>query len=52
MKQTLGEDWKSCFDVVCEWCEKPNFFLPKRKKPFKLVDPADGIFEGPECTVL
>ena len=52
MKQTLGEEWKSFFDVQCEWCEKPHFFRPGRKKPFKVVDTSDSIFEGPECDTL
>ena len=50
MSQTLGEDWKSFFDVICEWCSKPKFFAEKR--PFKVVDIKDSIFEGPECETL
>jgi len=36
MKTTLGEDWRSCFDMVIANALKPVFF--KEEQPFYLVD--------------
>lgn len=38
MTATLGEDWRSFFDVICCYCRKPLFFWDQKPAPFFTVD--------------
>jgi 5' nucleotidase family len=38
MTITLGEDWKSFFDILCFYCKKPIFFLESKSTPFYEID--------------
>lgn len=34
MTATLGEDWRTFFDIVCCYCRKPLFFWDVKTDPF------------------
>jgi hypothetical protein len=38
MTATLGEDWRSFFDVVCCYCRKPLYFWDQKPSPFFTLD--------------
>lgn len=38
MTATLGEDWRSYFDIVCCYCRKPLFFWDVKTDPFYELD--------------
>ena len=44
MSTSFGADWKSLFDVICEYCMKPTFFTGDNK--FHLVDTSKPLYEG------
>lgn len=39
MTATLGDDWRSFFDVICCACRKPLFFWDQKPAPFYPHDP-------------
>jgi|LauGreDrversion4_2_1035121.scaffolds.fasta_scaffold19049_8 hypothetical protein len=46
MTTTLGEDWRSFFDVICCNCRKPLFFWDQKPSPFFTFDPSKPNLKG------
>lgn len=46
MTATLGDDWRSFFDVVCCYCRKPLYFWDQKLVPFYTLDPTKPNLRG------
>ena len=46
MTATLGDDWKTFFDVVCCYCRKPLYFWDQKPSPFFTYDPSQLNLKG------
>ena len=46
MSTTLGDDWKSLFDIICDYCRKPLFFWDQKPAPFYTYDPLSPNLKG------
>jgi hypothetical protein len=46
MTATLGDDWRSFFDVVCMACRKPLYFWDMKPAPFYPYDPKAPNMKG------
>lgn len=50
MTSTLGDDWRSFFDIVCCYCRKPLFFWDQKPSPFYTYDPSKPNLQGKTIT--
>lgn len=46
MTATLGDDWRTFFDVICCYCRKPLFFWDQKPSPFFSFNPKDKLLRG------
>jgi len=46
MTATLGDDWKTFFDIICCYCRKPLFFWDIKTDPFYEVDNTKANLKG------
>jgi hypothetical protein len=46
MTATLGDDWRTFFDVICCYCRKPLFFWDQKPSPFFPYNPKDKLLRG------
>ena len=46
MTATLGEDWRSFFEIVCSYCRKPLFFWDVKTDPFYELDESRANYKG------
>lgn len=46
MTATLGDDWRSFFDVICCACRKPLYFWDMKPAPFYVYDPKSPNLKG------
>lgn len=50
MSTTLGDDWRSFFDIICCYCRKPLFFWDQKIDPFYELDESKANFKGKAIT--
>ena len=48
MRATLGEDWRTFFDIICSNARKPLFFWDQKFDPFYEIDTTKANYKGRE----